>query len=181
MQMRERKRALGPEEKEKLDKRLCDRVVRHPEFQKARCVYGYASLPTEAGTWEILKAVLDSGKRLALPRVEGTDMKFYYVSTLDDLSEGVFHIKEPNGFCPPAGDQKALVLVPGTAFTRDGKRLGKGGGYYDRFLSDEPEHRTIGLAYGFQVVEELFEESHDRRVLEVLTPEESIQCDGICP
>ena len=64
------------------------------------------------------------------------------------------------------------VLVPGMAFTQDGRRLGKGGGYYDCFLEREPDHETLALAYGFQMVETLPGEEHDRPVDMVITPEQ---------
>lgn len=164
-------RQLPAKEREWLDRQLFEKTVRHPKFQEADCIYAYASLPYEAGTWEIIKNVLDSGKRLALPRVTGKEMKFYYISGFDELGEGVFHIREPKAECRSAKEKNSLMLVPGTAFTKDGKRLGKGGGYYDRFLAAEPDHWTLGLAYGFQIVEELLEESYDRRVKEIIWTE----------
>jgi 5-formyltetrahydrofolate cyclo-ligase len=170
-QVRERLRLLGDAEKAALDHELYMRVMELSEIRNAGCVYAYASLKREAGTWEILRAVLSAGKRLALPRVSGEKMQFFYVSDLAKLNPGAFGIPEPSAECMPAEEPEAVVLVPGMAFTKDGKRLGKGGGYYDRFSEKEPDHLLIGLAYGFQVHAALPTEAHDRKVDMLVTPE----------
>lgn len=170
-QIREQQKRLSSEEREELNRRLFEKMICHPKFLDAGCIYAYASLPAEPGTWDILNTVLKTGKRLALPRVSGNDMTFYYVSSLDDLEEGVFHIKEPAADCAPAKEKDSLLLVPGMAFSKTGERLGKGGGYYDRFLYGEPDHWTIGLAYEFQIIKNMKTESHDQRIREILTPD----------
>lgn len=70
---------------------------------------------------------------------------------------------------------EAGVLVPGLAFTSDGIRLGKGGGFYDRFLEKEPEHKTIALAYEFQIVEQIPADIHDRPVHQIVTEQRVLQ------
>ena len=62
---------------------------------------------------------------------------------------------------PVADDKTALVLMPGMAFTKDGKRMGYGGGFYDKFLAAEPDHPTVALCYDFQMVEDLPNEDYD--------------------
>lgn len=172
--MRAMLKGLSPEEKEQLDHMLFLNTSSHPLLLKAGCIYAYASLSHEAGTGELLSWILSSGKRLALPRVEGASMAFYYVSSPKDLVKGAFGILEPNGMCQKACEKDAPVLVPGLAFTAAGQRLGKGGGYYDRFLAGEPLHRRIGIAYGFQLTKLLPEEPHDMRVQEIITPEGTV-------
>ncbi len=139
------------------------------------------ALSWETGTRKLLEILLREGKRVALPRVvmdgknsqeKGPWMDFFEIRSMDDLEEGAFHILEPGGHCPKADWRTAPVLVPGMAFTPDGRRLGKGGGYYDCFLEREPDHETLALAYGFQVVETLPDEKHDRPVDMVITPEQ---------
>ena len=70
-------------------------------------------------------------------------------------------IPEPVADEPVADDETALVLMPGVAFTKNGDRMGYGGGYYDRFLADEPNHPTVALCYAFQVMETLPTEEFD--------------------
>ena len=76
-------------------------------------------------------------------------------------TEGYAGIFEPIADEPVADDPTALVLMPGVAFTEDGKRMGYGGGFYDRFLRSEPEHPTVALCYDFQIMEELPTEEFD--------------------
>lgn len=154
-----------------MDKKLLENLENHIWFQQADCVYAYAPLETEAGGRNLPGFILASGKKLALPRVEGEQIVFCFVESEDQLEKGAFGIREPAQECLKAGDAEALMLVPGAAFTPEGIRLGKGGGFYDRFLQKEPCHRTLGLAYGYQIVPQLEETVHDRRVMEVITPE----------
>jgi 5-formyltetrahydrofolate cyclo-ligase len=88
-------------------------------------------------------------------------MRFIYINDFEDLDEGYAGIFEPIADEPVADDPTALVLMPGVAFTEDGKRMGYGGGFYDRFLQSEPEHPTVALCYDFQIMEELPTEEFD--------------------
>lgn len=160
-----------PEEKRKeWDGMLLRRVLSLPQMEHAAWVYGYMALPWEAGTRELLLALLERGKRVALPRVLGEEMDFFEIHSFSELSEGAWHILEPGMECPRASSADALLLVPGLAFTPGGDRLGKGGGYYDRFLTREPNHMTVALAYDFQLMERLPSEIHDKTVDMVVTP-----------
>lgn len=172
-QLRERLKTLSKEQKADWDRAICERVLGISEADGSEWVYGYASLSWEAGTWEILSGLLLMGKRLALPRVNGDEMEFFEIRSLSELSEGSYHIMEPKESCPLVREENALMLVPGMAFCRDGRRLGKGGGFYDKFLSREPGYKTLGLAYGFQILEELPAGELDRRVAGIVTPEEA--------
>ena len=119
---------------------------------------GVRSEPDTAGLVELLEA---NGHRVLLPRVEGEHLVAVAHCSGDMLHVGAFGIAEPDG---PAADPAVVdvVLVPGLAFTRDGRRLGQGGGFYDRFL---PMLRagcvTIGVCFAEQVVEDLPSEEHD--------------------
>lgn len=168
--MRGRLKALPREVKEELDRGLCERALALPEVAGAEWIYGYMALSWEPGTKRLLERLLEAGKRVALPRVSGADMDFYEIRTLSDLREGAWHIWEPGEHCKKAGCRDALMLVPGMAFTEAGDRLGKGGGYYDRFLMREPEHGTAALSYDFQLVGELPSEEHDKKVDMIVTP-----------
>jgi len=156
-------------EKEAMDHAVCEAVMALPEIREAEWVYGYMSLSWETGTRELLWRLLEAKKRVALPRVSGRDMAFYEIRGMEDLAEGAYHILEPSEDCPLASCEDAVLLVPGMAFTKDGNRLGKGGGYYDKFLDREPAHRTAALAYEFQMVERIPTEEHDKTVDKVVT------------
>lgn len=168
-QMKLRLKAMTREEKQALDEKICERVLGIPEIAEAKKIYGYMSLSWETGTEELLKKFWDRGVLVALPKVLGSKMKFFEVKSLDDLEEGAFHILEPGASCKQVLWPDAVMLVPGLAFSKDGRRLGKGGGYYDKFLMKEPEHKTIALAYEFQITDEIPVQEHDRLVDMVLT------------
>ena len=158
-------RLLPEEEKEILDRQIAERVLTLPAVTDAGAVYGYASLNWETGTAEILKELWKKKCIVCLPRVMGETMEFFVTDSEDDLTEGAFHIMEPKNGCRSAEEyhsekmdqefhQKsryifstAPILVPGMGFTENGVRLGKGGGYYDRYLETHPGHKTIALAY----------------------------------
>ena len=173
-EMKERLKGLSEGRKRKLDEALCRQLLSLPELSAPCTVYAYASLSWEPDTWEILRALLSRGFRLALPRVEGREMRFYFVPDLKELSQSFMKIWEPKADAIPADDPEALVLVPGMAFSREGARLGKGGGFYDRFLSAEPNHKTIALAYGFQLMEQIPTGVYDRPVDQIVTENERI-------
>jgi 5-formyltetrahydrofolate cyclo-ligase len=88
-------------------------------------------------------------------------MRFIYLEDLTAVEKGYAGIPEPVADGPVAEDTTALVLMPGLAFDAQGHRIGYGGGFYDRFLEDEPNHPTLALCYDFQMLEHLETEAHD--------------------
>jgi 5-formyltetrahydrofolate cyclo-ligase len=124
----------------------------------------YAALPDEVGTGLIADAVRRCGGTVYYPRIEGKgEMAFYPCGSEESLVPGPFGIPAP--VVDPALDGKPelldLVVVPGKAFDPRGNRLGRGGGYYDRFLSRTVARKVIGLAFSWQIVQELPIESWD--------------------
>ena len=109
----------------------------------------------------ILEKALADGKRVAVPKVYGEEMKFIYLNDLSRVAAGYAGIPEPIADGPVAEDETALVLMPGLAFDPQGHRIGYGGGFYDKFLSREPGHKTVALCYEFQLVERLETEEFD--------------------
>ena len=116
----------------------------------------------------MLEQALKDGKRVAVPKVYGDEMKFLYLDDLTKVSKGYAGIPEPIDDGPVADDETALVLMPGLAFDASGRRLGYGGGFYDKFLAAEPNHPTLALCYEFQLLPELDTEEHDIPVDTVL-------------
>ena len=166
-------KAMTPEEKQKMDHAIYRNVFECSDLANAEFLYGYMDLSWEAGTKEILERLWSTGVQVALPKVLGDTMEFFHVRSKDDLQEGTFHILEPKEHCQQICWPNAPVLVPGLAFSKDGKRLGKGGGYYDKLLSNEPDHRTIALCYEFQMTDEIPSEAHDQMV-EIIVTEKDI-------
>ena len=170
------RRELPADRARGMNEMLAARVLAFPWIADARTVYLYASVRGEADAWGLLEYFLSAGIRAALPRVEGREMSFFYVERSEDLEPGAYGIPEPRAGCVRADEVKAVMLVPGVAFSPDGGRLGYGGGFYDRFLAREPEHFTVGLGYGFQILEHMKTEPFDISMDLVATPEQVYDC-----
>ncbi len=133
-------------------------------------IYIYVSTPDETDTRALIAYFLENGVPVAVPRCKGKDMDFYYIEKMEDLEPGTMDIDEPKEYCRKAENASAPMIVPGIAFGTDGKRIGYGGGYYDRFLEREPDHLTVGICYDFQIIQNMPSEEQDIPVQHVVTP-----------
>ena len=167
--MRMRNRAVSAEEREEASARIFSQVESLPAFGRARCVAAFCALDDEPATQEVLDRWLKSGRRVVVPRVEGDEMQFYDYAP-EAVARGAFGIAEPSSeaqLCPPS--EMDLMVVPGVAFTREGLRLGRGKGYYDKYLAQSGFRAcTVGVGYAHQLTENLPTEPHDRRLDEVI-------------
>ena len=159
--IREKKRAMTQEEILSKSHCLCQKFLQCDAYKKAKTVYGYLPYNQEVLTWELLQKAIEDGKRVAVPKVCGNDMKFIYIKDFTQINTGYCGIPEPIADEPVADDKTALVLMPGLAFDREGHRIGYGGGFYDRFLTTEPNHPTVALCYDFQLLDSLPTEEFD--------------------
>lgn len=166
-EIRAKKRAMTPAQIEAASGRLAELLFAHPAYQAAKSLYGYLSYNQEVRTAKILQQAQKDGKRVAVPKVFGDEMRFLWLDDLSAVAPGAYNIPEPVADTPVADDETALVLMPGLAFTPEGGRLGYGGGFYDRFLAREP-HPTLALCYDFQMVPRLPSQAHDIPVDAVL-------------
>ena len=137
-------------------------------YKNAKSIYGYLPYNQEVRTVEMLEQAIRDGKRVAVPKCYGEEMRFIWLDDLTQVAPGYANIPEPIADEPIADDTTALVLMPGLAFDPQGHRIGYGGGFYDRFLAEEPNHPTLALCYGFQMVEHLETEAFDIPVDQVL-------------
>lgn len=159
--IREKKRAMTPEQIEAASCCLAEQFFATQQYQNANTIYGYLPYNQEVRTIPILEQALRDGKRVAVPKVYGQEMRFIYIADLAGVEKGYSGIPEPVADGPVAKDPTALVLMPGLVFDAHGHRIGYGGGFYDRFLADEPGHPTVALCYGFQMVDFLETEVFD--------------------
>ena len=160
-EIRARKRAMTEAEIEERSARLAQLFFASRAYQNAKTIYGYLPYNQEVRTVPMLRRALEEGKRVAVPKVYGDDMKFIYLDDLSQVAKGYAGIPEPVADGPVAQDETALVLMPGLAFDRAGHRIGYGGGFYDKFLAREPHHPTVALCYDFQVMDRLETEEFD--------------------
>ena len=160
-EIRAKKKAMTEAEICEKSKNLCRKVLESNAYRAAKTVYGYLPYNQEVRTWELLQQAMRDGKRVAVPKVYDQEMRFIYITDFSQIDTGYCGIPEPIADGPVAEDRDALVLMPGLAFDNEGHRIGYGGGFYDRFLSAEPDHPTVALCYDFQVVEDLPVEAFD--------------------
>ncbi len=146
-------------------------------YQNANMILAYMAYRSEAETMPVLEQAFAAHKCVAVPRVlrsenqqgNGT-MIFCRIASLDDCVKGAYGILEPREDCTIVQpDENSLILVPGCAFTRDGLRMGYGGGYYDRYLQLYPKAVTIGYAFEEQIYDAIPSEEHDRQLDFVVT------------
>lgn len=166
--IRERKRAMTEEEIVSRSAKLGALFTQSDAYKNAKTIYGYLPYNQEVRTVPMLEQALRDGKRVAVPKVYGDEMKFLYLDDLTKVSKGYAGIPEPIADGPVADDTTALVLMPGLAFDPQGHRIGYGGGFYDKFLAAEPNHPTLALCYEFQMLPVLDTEEHDIPVDTVL-------------
>lgn len=175
--------ALPRGERALLSARIVAAILDLPTYQEADVVLAYASFGTELQTDELLRRVLADGKTLVLPRVERGRLGLYEVRDLaGDLASGTWGIREPEPDRCPRADAGGVgfALIPGVAFDRRARRLGYGGGYYDRLLAGGLPEGTplVSGAFEVQILDEVPTDPHDAPVDVVVTEEEVYARDG---
>ena len=159
--IRQKKRAMTEEQIIAASQRLGELFAACPQYAQAKTIYGYLPYNQEVRTVPMLERALADGKRVAVPKVYGDEMKFIYMTDLSMVEKGYSGIPEPVADGPVADDPTALVLMPGLAFDPAGHRIGYGGGFYDKFLEAEPNHPTVALCYEFQMLPAIETDEHD--------------------
>lgn len=182
-EIRRRLEKMAPEQRAGGSLRACSLLEKQRVWQRAQSILFYAPMRLEIDIWPLLRDSLAAGKRAALPRFDVRSQQYdaCVIRNLPhDLVAGQFGIREPAQHCSSLEmEQFELVLVPGVAFDRQGRRLGRGKGFYDRLLSGA-ESKACGVAFDEQLVEKIPVEAHDRRVQWLLTPTQWIEFPAIC-
>ena len=160
-QIRQKKRAMTEEEICQRSEALGKLFMGSDLYKAAKTVYGYLPYNQEVRTVAMLEQAIRDGKRVAVPKVYGEEMRFIFIEDMSAVEQGYAGIPEHVADGPVADDETALVLMPGLAFDPQGHRIGYGGGFYDRFLEKEPGHPTLALCYEFQMLPHLDTEEHD--------------------
>ena len=167
-EVRRRIKELSAEQCHNAAERIYTEIVSKEQFHRAHCIALFVAMKDEVPTKMVLDAWQQLGKRIVIPRVEGDIMRFYDYSA-DRMVTGAFGIEEPVGEEEVMAEEIDLIIVPARAFTLSGIRLGRGGGFYDKYMS-QPSFRAykIGIAYKEQIFETLPYDTHEIMVDEVV-------------
>jgi len=157
---------------------ICGHVVDHRAFGEARTVLMYVPIVGEPDLRPVARACAEAGKRVCLPRVAWEDRSLW-PAVVESLDEGL--VESRHGIMEPHPDAELveperidLILVPGLGFDPQGGRLGRGAGFYDRFLS-QPGRRSLawGVGFGCQMIDRVPREPHDA-VLDAIVTEDGL-------
>ena len=178
--LRDELQAMDAGERADASARACSRVISMPAFASACSIMAYLPLPGEADSTPLIERALRERKNVCVPHVdwESRAMQAARVASLDSDQFKVDRhgVRVPRVIETVAIESIALVIVPGLAFDERCRRLGRGGGFYDRFLARLPATiPTIGLAFERQVVPELPCALHDAGVHMVATEKRLLQ------
>ncbi len=160
--------SMAPPDRREKSSQICSYILQWAVYQQAEQILAYMPVRGEVSLLPVMKSALRHGKRLYLPRVTGKEMEFYQTADLEDLEQGAFGIPEPAPRIPLT-DPTGLVLVPGVGFDPGGNRMGYGGGYYDRYLLQNPGFFTAGVCYERQLQEKIPKEEWDVPLQAVIT------------
>ena len=159
---------LSDGEKKSLSAQIFSELDNSNEVCNASVIALFISLPDEPQTANFIEQLLSKNKRVVVPRIEGEEMNFYDIS--EGVFKGAFGIMEPIATNPILPAEIDVMIVPGVAFTRQGSRLGRGKGFYDKYLSLKGFRAyTIGVCYPCQLVYKLPTEPHDKQLDLIVT------------
>lgn len=164
---------LNSASKKKLDDLIYEKLISDKRISDARVIFIYVSYRDEVDTINFINYCLSKQKNVCVPKIislkEG--MKAVKIFTLNDLKPNKMGILEPKNIeYSVSPEELEMILLPGLAFDNEGGRLGYGGGFYDKFLSDVPEKVIkLGLGYSFQVLDKVPMEQYDKPIDGIIT------------
>ena len=160
-EVRRRIKLLSDTERRAAAATIFAKVEAQEAFASAECVALFVAMWDEVSTTDVLERWRKMGKRVVVPRVEGDIMRYYDYHP-DKMAVGAFGIIEPVGEVEVTADAIDLMIVPARAFTTKGDRLGRGGGFYDKYMSLEGFRAVkYGVAFACQVFDSLPTDPHD--------------------
>ena len=168
---------LSPRQRAAKSREIEERLFSLPEFKSAGTVMFFASFRSEVDTGPMIRRALMFGKRVVLPKVEGTELALHEITDFDnDVAPGAWGIPEPIESRPVMLEELDLVIVPGAAFDERGNRLGYGAGFYDKLL---PAFRkmTVALAFEVQIVPNVPADIHDVPIKKIVTDRRVIEAN----
>ena len=169
-------------------KLISDRYLELDSYKEAQIIFVYSSMEKEIPTQRIIDTAIKDGKKVALPKIRtgvkaGAKMDFVFINKDTEYKAGVYGILEPDSdefINVNDMSDKIEMLIPGLCFDIKGRRIGYGGGYYDRYLTKYPEDKfhITALAYEYQIFESLPVNENDKPVNLIVTENRCIEIDA---
>lgn len=148
---------LTSSEKDNKSRMITEKIINIKEYQDTDSVLIFVSYRSEVDTGYIINDCFINHKKVYVPKVNGNNMEFYRIYSVNDLEEGYKGIREPASLKEPFYDNKectAVMIMPGAVFDKSGNRIGYGGGFYDKYLADSFHGKKVAVCYDIQIVEE---------------------------
>lgn len=174
--LKQQRMELPQHDVEVFSKGIAKKIVSLEAFQEVRQIYCYLPILNEVDTEELIDMCYYMHKKVAVPKVVGDSMEFYNLTAKSSLQMSKFHVLEPVNGEKPDETVLGLMLVPGVAFDKRGYRIGYGKGYYDRYLKNKDHLITVGMAYDFQVKDEICEGEYDVPLHTIVTQKSIYYC-----
>jgi 5-formyltetrahydrofolate cyclo-ligase len=170
--------ALAPDVRARCSLLIRDRFLELPELETVRTVMLFWSFGSEVDTAPLVRSLVERGVKVALPRIVGGELEPRTYRPGDPVTETSFGACEPSGGEVLDASTLDVVVTPGVVFDRAGRRVGYGGGYYDRFLPrTRPDSLRIGVAFDVQLVDGDLPGGHfDLPVHAIVTGSEVVRC-----
>ena len=168
----QKRRMLSAEERSAQSALILSQLEKMTVFQEAKTILLYYPKNNEVDVLPLFKRY-KRDKVLLLPVTHRRGMTANPYEGNDKMHRGKVGIPEPT--TPPYEGEIDLIIVPAVAFDKQGNRLGRGGGYYDRFLKKQSHATFIGVGYDFQLVDEVPVRKHDQKMHRIILPSQTIQ------
>lgn len=168
----QKRRMLSAEERSTLSASILEQLEQMTAFKEAKTVLLYYPKNNEVDVLPLFKRYKRE-KTLLLPVSHQKGMTAHPYEGNDKMHRGKFGIPEPT--TSAYNGKIDIIIVPAVAFDKKGNRLGRGGGYYDRFLKTQPHAMFIGVGYDFQLVDEVPVRKHDQKMHRIILPSQTIQ------
>ncbi len=169
-EIRRRFKATSEEERKEWSRKMCDALLADDIISSAKCILAFYPLDDEVDIRPVMHTYIAMGKTVLLPEViSSEEMQLHVFNSETNLETGVLGTQHPAGNIFTHYDSIDAVLVPGMAFTKQGMRLGRGKGYYDRFLPKLNNAYSRAVYFPYQIVgnNEMPADEHDIKIRKV--------------
>ncbi len=176
--IKEKLKQFSLKEKNKYDKKIFEKLISLKIYSSAKEIFTYVSFDKEVDTINIIDFSLKNGKKVYVPKIIKSTkiLKIFQINSINELQTGIYKIPEPFKGSEVRKKEFDLLLIPGLAFDKSCFRLGRGEGYFDRFLTQIVGYK-VGLCFAFQVKKRLPIEEHDIRMDMIITENQIYTCN----